>query len=90
MRACVFNINLGALGVVLSWPRRKSDHERVRGHRGGLSEWREPGRVRAPKPLARHLFGGVFFSCIIHMLFPCFLASSIHASWTWAVPKDYQ
>jgi hypothetical protein len=42
------NFYVGALGVVLSWPRRKSDHERVRKHRGGDSGWRRPRQLRNP------------------------------------------
>ena len=62
--------HLGALGVVLSWPRRKSDHERVREHRGGDSGWRRPRQLRNPNlfPISPSFFLPLSLSHVVTCL----------------------
>jgi len=66
---------VGDRGVVLSWSKRKSDYERVREYRGGVSKWREPGRVRGPSFLLVTSFRLLFLPHVI----PLLLSSITHA-----------
>ena len=60
--------------MVLSWPRRRSDHERVREHRGGDSGWRRPRQLRHPnvfpaKPFFFLLSLSHVVTCFSHLAF---------------------
>jgi hypothetical protein len=76
-RACVLKKNyVGDLGVVLSRSKRKSNYERVREYRGGDSEWRGPGGVRA---WASFLLATYFRLLFLPHVVPSLLSSIFHA-----------